>query len=717
MTTTFPTDNRTILDEADGTGGWTGSATVNTGTADPAPVEATNWLGMAVGTSTDDAFTSITSDDYSIGGTLFVWIQANGAMDTQVNGGVAVQVGDGTNRIGYHTGGSDKAAFRHDEGPARWECHVLDLANKPANNTAYAGSEASLDETAITQAGVGYKTLSKALGGSTNCFWDILRYADAGDDVIMQGGTTSGAAGNGAEAAAVDRATGNQQAYGVIRELGSGVYGVQGNLTIGNTASATDQYWEDTNVTYAFEDRDLSDRNYYRFFLVGRTGQTSSIIFTASTFVCPTDASARIDANGADLDVMTMSAVVFSGISCGIVGSDDTGDDWTNCTYINSTALEVNGADHTGSTFSGGLECALVEAQDETSYDNTATEGTWDAGASYAATDTITLENGALLTVDTVSTGAVTEFTVTTSEGYPASVAQAIPQASTSGSGTGFILHPRSANLAEGGSIFYDEAVDPDGELDDMTFTKGTDATHAGVFGPNIPTTITLRGWTVSGYNASDEQTDSTLHFLDTGGTITVNIVDGSGTFSTKSEGATIDLVINPVVTKITVEEQDGTAINAARVFLETADNGGGSGFPFEQGVDSLTQTAGTATCDTTGNHGLATNDYVVIRGAGTEGYNKTAQITVTGVDTFTYSVDSGLGSPAGGTPLVSYVAISGTTSTLGVIQSSKTWPASQGLKGWARKSTSAPFFKQSAINIADASGGTDLLVTLISDE
>jgi hypothetical protein len=93
------------------------------------------------------------------------------------------------------------------------------------------------------------------------------------------------------------------------------------------------------------------------------------------------------------------------------------------------------------------------------------------------------------------------------------------------------------------------------------------------------------------------------------------------------------------------------------------------------------------------------------------------ASITVVDTDTFTYSVTSGISSPATGTPVFSYVPVHGLTNSLGVIQSSKTWPASQGITGWVRKSTTSPYYKQSNISIADASGGTDALIQMILDE
>jgi hypothetical protein len=633
MTTTVAGDNRGLLEEADSNGAWTGSVTVQALTS-PTPIEDSNCLGMAVGTSTDDAYTAITSDDYSGGGTLFVWMQTTGTMDTQTSGGIMIQVGDGTNRIGYHVGGSDGSAFRHETGPVQWQCFVLDLANKPANNTAFAGSEASLDETAITQVGVGFKTLSKALGGAANTFWDVIRFADNGQDVEFVGGTTSGAAGNAAEAATLDRTAGNVNggtayyALGVIRELGAGVYGIQGNITLGDSSSSSDQYWSETNATYAWEDRGLSSNNYYRFKLIGSSTATNcEFSFDACTFNVPSAASASFDGNGADITVCTIKNSTFIGFDQGITVSDDTGDDWTGNTYIDNDQVVAKGCDMTGSAFSGYLGAANTSA------------------------------------------------------------------------------------------LLYDLAVDPDGELDDCTFTMPATSTHAIEFGATIPSEITLRGMDFFGYGSTNNANDSIFHFKDTSGTITVNLIDctnDGGGFSYRTDGATINLVIAPKTTKITTEDSNGTLLSGVRVLLETSSSGG---FPYQAATSSLTQSAGTATLTASAAHGLATNDYVVVRGATPEGYNKTAQITVTSTTVFTYAVDSGLSTPAGGTPVFSYAPISGTTDGVGVISSSKSWPSSQSLSGWARKSTSSPYYKQTAISIADAKDGTDLLVAMQPDE
>lgn len=584
MTTAVESDNRSILDECDSTSGWTATDGPTLFTADPAPIEATGYLGMQVSNNDEDAYTTITSDDYSQGGTLSIWMQERASLDTTANVGFGMVLGDGTDRIAFSKGSDTVTAFRHETGPVKWACFLLDPANLPSDTFVLAGSLLNLTLTAITQVGVYFNTTVKSVGGTENCFWDIIRWANPGDDVAFYGGTSSMTAGNGAEAAVVDRSTANQQGYGVIRELAVGVYGIQGNITIGHATLPAGQFWEETNVTYAWEARELSDRNYYRFNFVGSSGQTSSNIFNTSTFTVPSGADARLDANGANLDVVTFNACTFIGWNVGIVTSDDTGDDWTNCTYIDCGPVIAEGCDLSGSRFSGAINSALIESQDETSYDDTTTEGGFTAGTGYAASDTITLSNGQLITVDAVSMGAVTQFTVTTSEGFPAYAGYTLTQASTSGSGTGFELWPRTANLDEGGALYYDLAVDPDGELDDCTFTQGNNTNHAIVFGPNIPSSITLRDITFSGYTAMDNQANSALHFLDTTGTITVNIVGGT-TPSYKSEGATIDIVNSVTVTingvaegtpvKVIADETVGTITSGDVLFEGLADSTG----------------------------------------------------------------------------------------------------------------------------------------------
>lgn len=96
---------------------------------------------------------------------------------------------------------------------------------------------------------------------------------------------------------------------------------------------------------------------------------------------------------------------------------------------------------------------------------------------------------------------------------------------------------------ADTAALVYNETADPSGEFDGMAFTKGTASTHAIEFGLSSPTSISLSDIAFSGYNAANAQTDSTLYFARTSGTVTVNLSGVTGNVSYKSAGATISLV------------------------------------------------------------------------------------------------------------------------------------------------------------------------------
>lgn len=75
--------------------------------------------------------------------------------------------------------------------------------------------------------------------------------------------------------------------------------------------------------------------------------------------------------------------------------------------------------------------------------------------------------------------------------------------------------------------------------------------------------------------------------------------------------------------------------------------------------VSSITRSGSTATVTTASDHGLATGISVAISGASESEYNITAIISVTGTDTFTYSISGTPSTPATGTILAGFTAIS----------------------------------------------------------
>lgn len=106
---------------------------------------------------------------------------------------------------------------------------------------------------------------------------------------------------------------------------------------------------------------------------------------------------------------------------------------------------------HDGTTFEvyGDQTASLIDALDETFYDNSpTTEGTFSGGTGYAAAEVITLSDGSTITVDAVSGGVVTEFTVETVTTTPFVLGSTLTTTSSTGAGNDdFTLTPDVDNV------------------------------------------------------------------------------------------------------------------------------------------------------------------------------------------------------------------------------------------------------------------------------
>lgn len=323
------TDTRVTLNEADNTTGWVSNEGLTVFTTDPDPVEATGCLGAAV--STETSYVSASQAATNITNTLcYVWVLANGTMDTVANGGIALVLSDGTNRIGFHLAGSDRAAFRHATGPVGWQCLLLDTSQLPTAFTVLAGTRANLNLTAITQIGAQYKTLSKALGGGSNCFTDVVRRGNGG--LILTAGTV-GSPGTFDDIAAADRSTLNLTAYGIVRELGAGLFGCQGRLTFGSTTNGVVSYFQESNTTLVFENRNLATDKYSIVVQGNTTANTTFILGTRGgeglgsqgvTLAAGIGVAAAFNASDVNIQNLGIYGCNFNGISQGVTFSSST---------------------------------------------------------------------------------------------------------------------------------------------------------------------------------------------------------------------------------------------------------------------------------------------------------------------------------------------------------------------------------------------------------
>jgi len=266
------------------------------------------------------------------------------------------------------------------------------------------------------------------------------------------------------------------------------------------------------------------------------------------------------------------------------------------------------------------------------------------------------------------------------------------------------------------GALTYNQTADPDGEMDNMSFTKGTAATHAIEFGTSAPETMTLRGIDFSGYNASDAATDSTLYVGRTTGTTTINLIGCTGNISYKSAGATVLLVPAPVTTTITVRDIGDDSVIQNAVVLLVAANGTGD-WDYQASVTQITRSGAVATVTQTA-HAHTTGDYVLIKGATEEEYNGCWPVTVTGANTYTYSVPGTPTSPAGGTIVATGGMFNSLTNASGVVTDTRSFSVDQPFTGVVRRSSASPYYISAPIaDTIDKDSGFALTVRLLPDE
>lgn len=202
---------------------------------------------------------------------------------------------------------------------------------------------------------------------------------------------------------------------------------------------------------------------------------------------------------------------------------------------------------------------------------------------------------------------------------------------------------------------------------------------------------------------------------------VTINVAVGASTPSVYHTGTGTVTVNSGVLVEVLVTNDVGIAIENARVHLRASDATGD--LPFKAAITDIISAGTTATVTTTDTIetlGIESNDKVLIIGtAATEiEYTGVFQITVTDTSKFTYTMSDTAASPASGTTTLTFVAVDGLTNIDGEISSSRDFTADQPIIGWARKSTTSPYYKEGII-VGDISylSGLSKSAVLVSDE
>lgn len=274
-----------------------------------------------------------------------------------------------------------------------------------------------------------------------------------------------------------------------------------------------------------------------------------------------------------------------------------------------------------------------------------------------------------------------------------------------------------STVAADASAVDWDVNVNPDGYLDNLTISQGANSHHAIEFGSTCPSSMTIRGLDVgSDFASTNGQTNSTFHITDsnTGNNYTISCVGCTGNMTYKSAGAGVTIVSDPVTVKVTATDASGTVIQNARMLLKAS--GGTGPFPYQDTV-TIVNSGTTATVTHTA-HGMATNDKVLIEGGSLAANKGVHQITVSDVDTYTYTMSSTPGSSPTGTITSTFVALAGLTDVNGEISTSRVYSSDQPVTGWARKSSASPYYKTGPLGgVVDSADGYNNTAVLTPDE
>jgi len=274
-----------------------------------------------------------------------------------------------------------------------------------------------------------------------------------------------------------------------------------------------------------------------------------------------------------------------------------------------------------------------------------------------------------------------------------------------------------SAVAANASALIWDVNADPDTYLPNMKFSMGGNAHHAIEFGTTSPLALNLTGIDFTGFGAGNDANDSTFHVKRTTDTVTITLDSCTGNFSYRTDGATVNVVEGAVTVKVTTKKTDGTALGSANVHLRAKDATGP--FPYQE-VVTITRAGSVATVSHTG-HGMASNDKVLIVGTEPTEEEYLGVHTITKIDdnSYSYTVSGTPTTPASGTINATFVALDGTTNaTTGILSTSRVYSSNQPVTGWARKSTSSPYYQQGILTgEIDSTTGYDVAAVMVLDE
>lgn len=177
----------------------------------------------------------------------------------------------------------------------------------------------------------------------------------------------------------------------------------------------------------------------------------------------------------------------------------------------------------------------------------------------------------------------------------------------------------------------------------------------------------------------------------------------------------TVTFIAGAVTVSLVAQTVSGTKIQDAQVLLTTSSTES-NGLPFETTV-TITNSGTTATVSHT-IHRMASSDKIKIKGASHYQNNGVFSITKINDNSYSYTMPSAPGTNPTGIIKATFVFLYGTTDVNGLITMSRVLSVNQPVIGWARKSSTQPYYKTAPVsgNVSSTTGAS-FSALMIPDE
>jgi hypothetical protein len=374
------TDNRTELNDCDVNTGWSGDGTSpSADTTVGLFFQGTASISSQHTNSNEHMYTTnetVGSSTFSLDITDQTWyfILKDNLVDTYANGGIQFVFGDGTDRVGFDIAGNDAVGM-----PLSpfFNAYKIDGSNLPSgSNVTYAGVEANLTTTAITQVGVGTLHLAKAQGNVDNIKIDNIRYiANDSYALTINGGSifipelTSDVAGD-------DETNG----WGMVANPLGAQYLFFAPTEWGTPTGTADSVFQaDDEQWFWIGDNgggQAVGATHFPFRLIGNSTSTTNRFTLNNVVIVNTGTRAQFDISDANMNWVQLDGCTLTDLGVVTGNASDNANRFinntvfNNCDQMDPQALRMDGNTFNGTTDANGAVLWDEGTADVANHDN-----------------------------------------------------------------------------------------------------------------------------------------------------------------------------------------------------------------------------------------------------------------------------------------------------------------------------------------------------------